>query len=48
MYAPVLVCRLRGADSWAYPLALPAFGDREAWWGALRGNASYTLSVCLD
>ena len=29
MYAPVLVCRLRGVDSWDYPLALPAFRDRE-------------------
>ncbi len=31
MYAPVLVCRLRGVDSWSYPLHVPAFSDRQAW-----------------
>ncbi|MBA2321698.1 MAG: CPBP family intramembrane metalloprotease [Deltaproteobacteria bacterium] len=36
MYAPVFVCRLRGVDSWTYPLHVPAFSDREAWRDALR------------
>jgi membrane protease YdiL (CAAX protease family) len=36
MYAPVWVCRLRGVDSWSYPLHVPAFSDREAWGDALR------------
>lgn len=39
MYAPVLLCNLRGVDSWDYPLALPAFSDREAWISPLRWNA---------
>jgi membrane protease YdiL (CAAX protease family) len=36
MYAPVLICRLRKVDSWSYPLALPRFGDRRAWFGAVK------------
>ena len=39
MYAPVLVCRIRGVDSWDYPLALPAFRD-PAWMQAVRLNAA--------
>ena len=39
MYMPVLVCRLRGVDSYDYPLALPAFGDRAPWLDALKLNA---------
>ena len=31
MYAPVLVCRFRGVDSWSYPLALPPLGDLAFW-----------------
>lgn len=31
MYAPVLVCRLRGVDSWSYPLAVPALRDGAVW-----------------
>lgn len=31
MYAPVLVCRLRGVDSWSYPLALPPLRDARFW-----------------
>ncbi len=27
LYAPVLICRLRGVDSWSYPLAVPALRD---------------------
>ena len=26
MYAPVLLCRWRGVDSYSYPLALPLYG----------------------
>ena len=39
MYAPVLLCRLRGVDSWEYPLALPAFRDFAPWIEALKLNA---------
>lgn len=39
MYTPVLLCRLRGVDSWSYPLHLPAFRDREVWLQALKLNA---------
>jgi membrane protease YdiL (CAAX protease family) len=39
MYAPVLVCRLRKVDSWAYPLALPALRDWGVWRQALLLNA---------
>jgi len=39
MYAPVLVCRLRGVDSWAYPLALPALRDGRIWRSVLISNA---------
>lgn len=46
MYAPVLLCRLRGVDSWDYPLALPAFRDREAWWGAVK-LAAVVIAVII-
>lgn len=36
MWAPVWVLRARGADPDAYPLAIPALSDREAWVGALK------------
>jgi uncharacterized protein len=36
MFAPVYVCRLRGVDSWSYPLHVPAFSDRAAWLEAAR------------
>ncbi|MBN1336956.1 MAG: CPBP family intramembrane metalloprotease [Deltaproteobacteria bacterium] len=35
IYLPVLVCRLRGADSWSYLLWIPALRDRRAWREAL-------------
>ena len=38
MYAPVLVCRLRGVDSWAYPLALPRLRDWSVWKPVLTWN----------
>lgn len=39
MYAPVALCHWRGADSWSYPLALPAFRDIPPWREALKINA---------
>lgn len=38
MYAPVWVCRWRGADPWDYPMALPSFRDPEPWLDALKLN----------
>jgi len=46
MYAPVVVCRMRGVDSWDYPLALPAFRDRAAWLDAAR-LALVTIAVIV-
>lgn len=43
MYAPVWSCRLRGADPWDYPMALPSFRDTEAWLGA----AKLTVVLCV-
>ena len=31
IYAPVLLCRWRGADSWSYRLSIPAFSDLRSW-----------------
>ncbi len=31
IYAPVLLCHLRGVDSYAYRIAIPAFSDYQAW-----------------
>jgi membrane protease YdiL (CAAX protease family) len=31
MYAPIALCRWRGADSWAYRLSIPALSDGRAW-----------------
>lgn len=39
IYAPVLLCRLRGVDSWSYRLSIPAFRDLRAWGGALKLTA---------
>ena len=39
IYAPVLLCRWRGVDSWGYRLSIPAFRDLAAWGSALRGSA---------
>lgn len=47
MYAPVLLCRLRGADSWAYRLSIPAFSDRAAWREVLGLNARVVAVVAL-
>ncbi|NOY27005.1 MAG: CPBP family intramembrane metalloprotease [Oligoflexia bacterium] len=39
IYAPVVLCRLRGVDSWSYRLSIPAFSDRQSWGQAGRLNA---------
>ena len=39
IYAPVLLCRWRGADSWAYRLSIPALRDRPRWAALLKLNA---------
>jgi hypothetical protein len=36
IYMPVLLCRLRGVDSFDYRVAIPALSDRAAWGQALR------------
>lgn len=38
MYAPVVLCRIRGVDPWIYPMHLPSFRDREPWVTALKLN----------
>lgn len=45
IYSPVLLCRLRKADSWAYRLSIPAFRDGRAWGQALGLTA--LISVLL-
>ncbi len=45
IYAPVLLCHLRGADSWGYRLSIPAFRDLGGWARALRLNALVTLVI---
>ncbi len=39
IYGPVLLCRLRGVDSYGYRLWVPAFRDHRAWWEAIALNA---------
>jgi membrane protease YdiL (CAAX protease family) len=46
IYVPVLLCRLRGADSYAYRIALPAFSDGPAWREAL-GLAALVSALTL-
>ncbi len=38
IYGPVLLCRLRGVDSYRYRLFVPAFRDLDAWRSALLTN----------
>ena len=45
IYAPVVLCHYRRADSWSYHLSIPAFRDRAAWWKALRLNLRVGLCV---
>lgn len=40
IYAPVLLCRWRRADSWAYRLSIPAFRDVRSWSLAARSAAA--------
>lgn len=47
IYAPVLWCRVRGADSWGYRLSIPAFRDAAAWGAALRLAGASTLVVSI-
>lgn len=47
MYAPVLVCRWRGVDSWSYPLAIPSFRDWPTWRRALKVNAILIVVMVL-
>ena len=47
IYAPVLLCRWRGVDSWSYRLSIPAFRDRAGWWGALRLTAVVTAIIAV-
>lgn len=45
IYAPVLVCRMRGTDSWSYRLSIPAFRDLAAWFAALRLTAVVVVAI---
>ncbi len=47
MYAPVVLCRLRGADPWEYPMHLPAFGDPAPWKEAAKLTALVVLVIVL-
>lgn len=47
IYAPVLLCRLRGVDSWSYRLSIPAFRDVGAWAGALKLTALVSAVIGL-
>jgi len=46
IYAPVALCRWRGADSWAYRLSIPAFRDLRSWGQAL-GLAGAMAGIIL-
>lgn len=47
MYAPIALCRWRGADSWAYRLSIPALSDGPAWREVLllNGRALAVIAV---
>ncbi len=47
IYMPVLLCRLRKVDSYAYRLSIPAFGDRASWARALRESGRVLALVLL-
>jgi membrane protease YdiL (CAAX protease family) len=46
LFAPVLVCQLRGVDAGQYPLHLPAFSDRRSW-GVALGYAGVAALVLI-
>jgi membrane protease YdiL (CAAX protease family) len=45
MYTPVALCWWRGVDSYDYPLALPAFRDREPWIQAFKLAAVVAAAI---
>ncbi len=47
IYAPVALCRWRGADSWSYRLSIPAFRDWPSWREALVLNARVLSLVAI-
>jgi membrane protease YdiL (CAAX protease family) len=47
IYAPVVLCHRRGADSWAYRLSIPAFRDLRSWRRALRLAASLAAIILV-
>ena len=47
IYAPVVLCHWRGADSWAYRLSIPRFRDLGAWASALRMAAKTAAIIFL-
>ncbi len=46
IYAPVVLCHWRGADSWAYRLSIPAFRDLRSW-GQAVGSAAGLAAVIV-
>jgi len=47
IYAPVLLCHLRGVDSYTYPLWVPRLTDGGAWGRALGRGAKWFLILLL-
>ena len=47
IYTPVLVCKWRGVDSFAYRLSVPPFVEWRAWWKALRESGLWALIFLL-
>ena len=47
MYAPVWLCQWRGVDSYDYPLALPAFRDRQTYISAFKLAALFSLGLSI-
>lgn len=45
IYAPVLLCRIRGVDSWDYRIGIPAFRDWPSWRRALILNAKAVVLI---
>jgi membrane protease YdiL (CAAX protease family) len=47
IYMPVLLCRMRRVDSYAYRLSIPAFGDGASWAKAAKSAGVLCLVVLL-
>jgi hypothetical protein len=47
IYGPVLLCRVRGVDSWGYRLSIPAFRDLAAWREAVVLNLRVIALITL-